>query len=135
MNTSGVNADELTDLQLVDVYIEKCQRFVNPYLLRQVCSRGLYNIINYLPGDIAEAKSIARARLVKAGKYFDDPEIDAIFQEVNRLNFLMKQLQGISVTDVSKTLPILEEMTQRSIYVRDYFKEAKIPDQWQSNHQ
>lgn len=128
MNTSGINADELSDLQLIDAYIERCQRFVNPYLLRQIMNRGLYNYINYLPGDIAEAKAVARARLVKAGKYFDEPEIDAIFQEVNRVTFLLKQIQSTSVTDVNKTIPLLEEMLTRSQYIRDYFKENKIPD-------
>ena len=122
-----VEMKEQTDLDLVDNYIERCQQFVNPFLLRQVTNRGLYHVINFLPHDIKEAKAVARARLIKMGKFFDEPEIDAIFQEINRLEFLKNELNKIKITDVDKLIPILGEMSQRSLYVRDYFKEVKIP--------
>jgi hypothetical protein len=121
------NAHEATDLELVDFYIVRCQRFVNPRLLRLVDSRGLYNVINFLPTNIEEAKSVARGRMARMGKYFGDDEIDTIAQEIQRVEFLRKQFNEISVTDVYKTLPILREMLQRSEYVQGYFKEVKIP--------
>ncbi len=119
---------ELTDLELVDEYIVKCQRHVNPGLFNQVRRRGLYDIINFLPTDIQEAKAVARARLAKQKKYFGEPEIDAIFQEVSRIENLRTRLNDITVTDVDKLLPILEEMTTRGTFVRDYFKTSKLPE-------
>lgn len=121
------NAHEATDLQLVDLYIVECRRFVSPGLLRLVCNRGLYHVINFLPNNVDEAKGVARARLAKMGKFFGEPEIDAIAQEIQRVEFLRKQLNETPVTDVHKTLPILQEMIQRSQYIQDYFKEVKIP--------
>lgn len=48
----------MNDLQAVDNYIEKCRQFVDPRLLRDIMRRGLYHIINFLPGNINEAKSV-----------------------------------------------------------------------------
>lgn len=112
----------LNDLELVDEYIEKCQRFIDPILLREVTTRGLYNIINFLPANIKEAKSVARGRLAKKGKYFGDDEIDQIANEIQRIEFLINKLSSLKATDVHKTLPLISEIQSRSEFVRDYFK-------------
>lgn len=112
----------LTDLQCVDNYIEKCRDFVNPILLKDIQSRGLYNVINFLPNDINEAKSIARARMAKMGKCFGDDEIDHIANTVNRVEFLRNKLNGMSMTDCDKVLPILNEMRKLSENIKDYYK-------------
>lgn len=114
---------EFTDIELIDEYIEKCSRFINPRLFAEVNSRGLYNIINFLPGDIQEAKSVARARLSKINRYFEDEQITQIANEIERVEFLRDQLNKTKITDVTKTLPILEEMINRSKFVKDYFKQ------------
>jgi len=118
---------EYTDLQLIDLWCEKCMASINPAIFAEIRKRGLYNIINFLPNNTKEAKSVARARLVKAGKLHGDEEIDAIAQEVYRLEALKKQLMNLSVTDVHNTLPILEELIKRSTYVLNYYNDVKIP--------
>ena len=114
---------DFTDIELVDEYIEKCAQFVNPRLLAMVTSRGLYNVINFLPGNRKEAKAVARARLAKIGKYFEDEEITQIANEIQRIEFLRCELMKLKATDVHKTLEIIEEMKTRSEFVKDYFKE------------
>lgn len=118
----------MTDLELVDKFCEECMQFINPAIFRQIQDRGLYDIINYLPKTTAEAKAVARARMAKQGKYFGDPEIDAIAGTIQRIEFLRKELNKISITDVHEILPILEEMITLSVYVKDYFKESKLPE-------
>lgn len=116
----------MNDLEAVDNYIERCRQFVNPILLRDITARGLYHVINLLPGDIDEAKSVARARLAKMGKFFNDAEIDQIANEVQRIEFLRDKLNSLEMTDVDKTLSILQEMVQHTEFVRDYFKQNKF---------
>lgn len=118
--------EALNDLQAIDRYIEKCRQFVNPALLRDINRRGLYKIINYLPVDVNEAKAVARARLAKIGKSFGDEEIDQIANTVQRMEFLRDQLNGISMTDVDKVMPIVNELITQAERVRDYFKTIKI---------
>ena len=115
-------AETLNDLQLVDTYIEHCRNFINPKLFREIQKRGLYNIINHLPKNINEAKAIARARLSHIGKEFGDEEINQIANTIQRIEFLITQLNQTPVTDVNTTLPILRELIKHSETVRDYFK-------------
>lgn len=112
----------MTDLELVDKYIEECTRFVHPMLLNDVIARGLYSVINRLPNNIEEAKAVARARLASMGKHFYDEEIDQIAGEIQRLEFLRKQLNSTTITDVDKLIPILTEMQTRAEFVKNYFK-------------
>lgn len=112
----------MTDLELIDKYIEQSRNFVPPLLFRDVERRGLGHIINYLPKDIKEAKAIARGRMAQLGQYFGDEEIDKIAGEINRLKFLRKQLEGKNLADADKVIPILEEMQAISLYIRDYYK-------------
>lgn len=121
-NTSTPIKEFISDLQLVDLYCEECRSFVNPKLFRQINDRGLYDIVNFLPKDIYEAKAIARARLMERGQYFGDPEIDEIAGKIQRLETLKKKLYGMNMTEVNITIPILDEMIELSEYVKDYFK-------------
>lgn len=90
MGTLENSLSTLNDLEVVDLYIEKCQQFVNPRLLGEVTRRGLYDIINFLPHNRDEAKAVAYARLGKMGKVFNEPEIDHISAEISRLESLRK---------------------------------------------
>ena len=112
-----------TDLQLIDQYISESRQHVPPFLFRQIQDRGLYHIVNRLPNEIPEAKAIARARMRDHGKYIGDPEIEQIAQEVNRIEFLRKELMQIKPTDVDRMIPILNEMSERANFVKDYFKQ------------
>lgn len=118
--------DIMNDLQAVDNYIEKCLEFVNPVLLRDITDRGLYNVINYLPRNIKEAKAVARARLAKMGKCFGDPEIDQIANTVQRIEHLREKLNALSMTDCNKVLEIVDEIKVHSEFIRDYFKENEF---------
>lgn len=112
----------MTDLELIDKYIEESRQFIPPALFREINYRGLYNIIKFLPTNIAEAKSIARARLGASGKYIGDSEIEQIAGEIDRLNFLRKELAAMNMADVDKILPVINEITKRSEFVRNYYK-------------
>lgn len=112
----------MNDLELVDEYIEKCRRFVNPVLFREIQHRGLYDVINHLPDNVLEAKSVARGRLAKIGKSFGDNEIDQIANTIQRIETLRDTLKSMNMADADKVLPILSEMTSLSEYVRDYYK-------------
>lgn len=112
----------MNDLEAVDNYIEKCREFVNPRLLGDITNRGLYDIINYLPRNIKEAKAVARARLAKKGKYFGDEQISQIANTIHRIEFLRNELSTISMTDVDKTITILNEMIIHSEFIKNYYK-------------
>lgn len=118
----------MTDLEFIDLYIEKSRDFIPPQLFREIQDRGLYNIINYLPYSVDEAKSIARARMAKMQRFFGEPEIDKISGEVIRFEFLLKRLNQTNPADAHDIIPILEEMLNLSKYIKDYFKPVIISD-------
>lgn len=112
----------LNDIELVDTFIEQCRDFISPLLLRDIESRGLYNIINRLPNNISEAKAVARARLAKAGYYIGDPEIEQIAAWVKRLEHLRYLLSNLNLADADKTFPVIEEMATITQNLKDYYK-------------
>lgn len=112
----------MTDLELVDEYIVKCSRFVNPTLLREVTNRGLYNIINYLPKDINEAKVIARGRMAKIGKYFEDEEINEIANKIQRAEYLRNELNKLRMSEADEIASIINEMLELNTFILDYYK-------------
>jgi hypothetical protein len=116
----------MTDLELMDKFIEECRDFISPLLLRDIEARGLYNYINFLPSNINEAKSVLRARLAKAGKFYNDEEIDQVAGEIKRLEFLRIKLVGTNIADAHKTQPILKEMQEINTFLLDYYKPIKI---------
>ena len=116
------NNNYISDIEFVDLYIDKCLYFINPLIFRQINERGLYHIINYLPKDKEEARAVARARMAKTNKYFDDAELTGIFNTISRVEFLKKELMLLNMTDVHKTLPILNEITELSNHIKDYYK-------------
>lgn len=112
----------ITDIELVDQYCETCLEFIHPLTFREIEARGLYHVINFLPKNIQEAKAVARARLAKMNKFFDDHEITGIANTIQRVEFLKKELSQMNMADVHKTLPILNEMTELSEHIKNYFK-------------
>ncbi|HFK5565277.1 TPA: hypothetical protein ACG0AB_000756 [Elizabethkingia anophelis] len=122
MNAKFQDLEPLTDLELLDLYIEECRRFVNPRLLGAVNGRGLVKYVNYLPKDIKEAKSVLRSRLSQNEKYWGNSEIDEISGKIDNLKRLKKDLDKINITDVDELIPVLKNMLQTSESVKDYFK-------------
>lgn len=112
----------MTDLELLDKWCDNTSGFVDPFLLREVESRGLYHIVNHLPSNREEGKAVVRARLATEGKAFGDDEIDKISGTIHRIEFVQKELGKVSMSDPQKTIPILDEMKELSIYVRYYYK-------------
>lgn len=117
----------MTDLELLDKFCETCVDFIQPQLFRQIEERGLTRFVNYLPNNSLEAKAVVRARLSKYGRYIGDPEIEQIASKINRLTFLRETLTKLSLTEPQKVIPVLEEMTDLSNFILNYFKPVKIP--------
>ena len=115
----------MTDLEFLDHYIEECRRFVNPRLLGEAQNRGLVGYLNYLPSNVEEAKGVLRARLSTSSKYYDEPEIDKIAGEMNRLQFLKKELNSLNIADAHKIIPVLQKMLGHSEYIKNYFTPNK----------
>lgn len=55
----------ISSLELVYLFIDTCQEFINPLIFRQINDKALGDIVNHLPKDKDEAKIIARQRLYK----------------------------------------------------------------------
>ena len=117
----------MKDLELLDTFCEKCLDFIDPFIFRDIESRGLTSIVNYLPKDVNEAKAIIRGRLAKLGKAFGDPEIDQIANEIKRLESLRTKLITMNMADAHKVIPILNEMKDISYFLLSYYKEVQIP--------
>lgn len=127
MNTQ-TNLKSLTDIQLVNLFIDRCRDFINPVIFREVRDRGLYNITNYLPKNKNKAQAVAVARMIAAGKYLPDEEMNEIASIIHRLNDLQKELSKMNMADVDKTLVIIDTMQRLSLQLRDYYKEGGISD-------
>jgi hypothetical protein len=112
----------MTDLELVYKWCEECINFPNPLLLRDIEARGLYNIINYLPDDVEEAKAVAYARMLKAGKAFGDDEIDYIADRITTLEGMRVKLNETPITDSHKIAKYLDFMVVLNNEIKDYFK-------------
>lgn len=111
-----------TDIQVVDDFCEKCLNFINPLIFREINERGLGHIVNFLPKNVEEAKAVAHARMAKLNKFFDDEEINGIANTIQRVEFLKKKLTSMNGADVHQTLPVLEEMTELSLRIKNYYK-------------
>lgn len=114
--------ETMTDLELVDKFCQTCREFIDPALFREIQSRGLYDIVNYLPASIDEAKAIARARLARKGKYFGDPQIEQIADTIDRLEALRGKLNSIKITETQKIMPVLTEMQELAAFINDFYK-------------
>lgn len=111
----------MTDLELLEKYVNECRDFVNPKLFREIDKRGLMRFVNYLPHDKLKANAVLKARLAKEGKVFGNEEIDQISSEIKRLEFLRKELANQNIADVDKTLPIINEMKTISEFLFNYY--------------
>lgn len=111
-----------SDLELLDQYCETCLDFISPFTFREINKRGLYKYINYLPRNTNEAKVLVRARLSADGVFIGDPQMEQISQTVNRLNFLRKELSNLNMADVDTTLPIINEIHEHSLFLKDFYK-------------
>lgn len=122
------NHKNQTDLELVNQYIETSLEFIHPVIFREIQNRNLYDIVNHLPKNKDEARAIAYARLAKAGKVFNDEEIDKISGVISNIDRLKKQINETASTEVVKLVALLNEMLDDANYVKDYFKKSQLPD-------
>jgi hypothetical protein len=113
----------MTDLDLVYKWCETCLDYPSPFLLRDIEARGLYSIINYLPNNIEEAKAVAYARMLKAGKVFGDDEIDYIADRIRKMEELKRIMTMTPATDSHVIAKILRSMTMVNNEIKDYFKQ------------
>ena len=112
----------MTDLEVVNLFVDTSLEHVHPHVFREIESRGLYNIINFLPNNKEEARAVAYARLGAANKVFGDKEIDDIAGHIDRLEILKKELAKTKATDVHKIKPILTQMMNLAEFVDNYFR-------------
>jgi len=114
--------ETMTDLEVMDKYIEDCRPFINPKLFREVQSRGLYDYINKLPHDEKEAKAVLRARLRNDNRFSSNPEIDEIAEIIRRIDTLKEKLNNTPSTEVDITIPLYEGIIVLSKKVANYYK-------------
>jgi hypothetical protein len=105
---------EFTDLEILDKYIEQSRGFVPPLLFNDVRSRGLVWAINYLPGNVEEAKMVMRTRLAERGLYTGDERADRIRGILGLLGRYRKELDSMNLGETHKTIPLLEKMKELS---------------------
>ena len=56
----------MNNFELLDKWCETCLDYINPLLWKEIQSRGLVNIVNYLPSNIEEAKvEVGRRKFFK----------------------------------------------------------------------
>jgi len=103
--------DPITDWDLVKMYIVQCRQFVNPRLLGEINSRGLYNIINYLPNDYDLREAVAYSRMVKAGKLPMDHTVAEEVSRLNRIDALKEQLSKTPSTEKEKLIELVKELS------------------------
>lgn len=103
--------DPITDWELVKLHIEKCREFVNPKLFREINSRGLYNIINFLPNDYDLRETVAYSRMVKAGKLPMDHSVAEEVSRLNRIDSLKEKMFKTKSTEKSELIEIIKELS------------------------
>ncbi len=114
--------NEMTDIEFVDYWIDNSV-FINPILLRELCSRDLYDITNLLQGkNKAERRSEARARLAAAGRYIGDPEIEKFAGVVDRIKFLQKRIEDTNPTDFMSLEQYCNDLKGNVDWLKNYFK-------------
>lgn len=110
----------LTELELVDLYIDNCLNFVNPTIFNHIRNRGLYNIINYLPRSKDEARKVARLRMYESGKL---TKVDATPETQEAISFaesrikMIKDLQERIFNTDPAELDIIREFAESLIQV------------------
>lgn len=105
------NIEKLTDLELLDFYVEECYAFIDPRIFRHVNARGLYHIIDIgKTGSKAEMKAIIRAKLHLAGRYTGDPEIEAIAAVIYRIKTTQAEIFHLDPTDGYAMKSLAERM-------------------------
>lgn len=117
--------EQMTDLEFLDLYIEKTRSFINPILFREVQKRSLLPYVNYLPSDVNEAKAVMRGRMRKHRKYFGDPDTDKIAGEIRQMEALLSELYSMNMADAHQVIPILQRMMGHATYIKGYFSSTK----------
>ncbi len=117
----GIKPEDMTDLQLV-IHYHRNSTFVNPRLLGLVSSRGLYNVINFVPRG-KEGEAVIYARMAQLGKVFGDDEIDYVAGKIQRLESLRKELVAANITESHIIDDLLTKMAATNKDILDYFKQ------------
>lgn len=83
---------EMTDLEMIDLYIDFDNVAPDPRILQHLSSRNLVWTVDYNTGTKQERKAQARARLADKGKYIGDPEIEQIADKMSRIKILQEHI-------------------------------------------
>ncbi len=93
---------DLTDWQLVELYLEQCLEFINPKIFNTVVDRGLYNIINKLPKDREDAHMVAMHRMVKNNKALGLGVDEFLLRDrMSRIKTLKEEIFNTPDSDIS----------------------------------
>jgi hypothetical protein len=115
--------EELTDLELIDLFIDFDVVGPDPRLMRDICDRGLLWVVNRLPGNNkAEEKAAARAKLASRGLYTEDDDISKIQFIVGRIEALKGQLSKTDSFDFDKVDSLVNSIRNLSRDLRDWMK-------------
>ena len=101
---------QLSDLELIDHYIDHCSSFIDPVVFRELNRRGLVWAINHLSGTKSERRSMTRARLAKKGYYVGEEEIEDIASKIRRAEVLRDELTAMNMADAKPALEKVEQL-------------------------
>ena len=115
---------DMTDLEVVNLYVDKCMDFIDPRIFQEIRNRGLYDIINFLPKvSKEEAYAVAYTRMIKAGKAFNDSRLDVINGLLKKIEIAKNKLQTIETSELQTIIEISYEMQYDANIIINYFKE------------
>lgn len=106
------NMAEMTDLALLDYYVDEGGNHADPRIFNKVRERGLARYVMNLGQDRRENKALVRAALAQAGRYVGDAEMELIASTVERIKSLQKRIAAADPTDAQE-LSSLAVLMQR----------------------
>lgn len=106
---------DLSDWELVQLYMRTCKSFINPKIFNEMKSRNLLHIVNLLPKEDDVAEAVVIARMTKAGKM--PPGIDEDkFSIMQRIDNVKSELTNTPATEkhvLLEKIEILKKLIER----------------------
>lgn len=116
-------AECMTDLELLDFFIDECTSFIDPRIYRHISNRGLSWIIKTgLTNSREENRAIVRARLASTGRYIGHPEIEHIAAVVDRIKATQKEISTVDPTDPKRLIELAARLSSLSEEVANFYK-------------
>lgn len=117
------NTANYSDWQVIQLYIDNYNGFIDPFLFNTLRGRGLVWVINDLDHeDKVATKAAAYGRLLNVGKVFGDEQIDEIAHYIERMKKLQSRLVTIEPTNTSKIVSICEDINIIAKAIEDHFR-------------